>query len=180
MAVKLADPIKVRETDLAGLWHLEWAPVSDDRGSVQPIYIGSQLSFAPDFVVRQTNLTRNNRGTIRGFHGEHMSKMVALLAGRVFAAIVDLRPESPTFGRHTTFDLIPNEGLFVSSGLGNGLQSISDEESLYLYLFDAEWEPGMPGSYVNPLDADVAVDWPIKDAMILSDKDRSLPPLDAR
>ncbi len=179
VAIRIGEPLSVDETDLPGVWRLQWSPIADDRGSVQPIFVASQLrdSVLPPFTVAQTNLTRSTRGVIRGVHGEFMQKVVAVLAGRIYAAGVDLRTDSPTFGRHVEFDLGPDEGLFLSPGIGNAFQSTSDEPSLYLYMFDQEWWPGMPGIHVNALDPDLAIQWPILDPQNLSEKDRRLPAL---
>ena len=179
MAVRIGEPLVVHETALPGVWRLQWSPIADDRGSVQPIYVASQIhsSALPSFTVAQTNLTRSTRGVIRGVHAEHMHKIVAVLGGRIYAAGVDLRANSPTFGRHVAFDLGPDEGLFLSPGIGNAFQSTSNEPSLYLYMFDNEWQPGMPGVHVNALDPELAIPWPILDPRILSEKDRRLPAL---
>jgi dTDP-4-dehydrorhamnose 3,5-epimerase len=63
--------------------------------------------------------------------------------------------------------------------LGNSFQSISDEPSVYLYYFEEEWHPGMPGAACNPLDTELAIKWPIPEGqgMIISDKDRNNPSL---
>ncbi len=177
--MKLAESLEVRGTGLAGLWRLRWTPLEDARGSLQPLFVQSQVdrSPLPRFMVSQTNLTRSRRGAIRGVHGEFVHKLTIVLEGRIFAAIIDLRSDSPTSRKHETFELGPNEGLFVSSGLGNAFQSVSDIDSLYLYLFDAEWSPGMPGRHVHPLDPALGIDWPIPDSPILSAKDQSLPDL---
>ncbi len=177
--MKLAEPLDVRGTGIAGLWRLRWTPLEDARGSVQPLFVQSQVdrSPLPRFMVSQTNLTRSCRGAIRGVHGEFVHKLTIVLEGRIFAAIVDLRSDSTTSMKHETFELGPYDGLFVSAGLGNAFQSVSDIDSLYLYLFDAEWSPGMPGRHVHPLDPALGIDWPIADSLILSAKDQALPDL---
>jgi dTDP-4-dehydrorhamnose 3,5-epimerase len=108
-----------------------------------------------------------------------MHKFVRLAAGAVVAAIVDLRPESPTAGDWLAFWLEPGDGLFVSAGLGNAFQSVSDQPSQYLYDFSLEWAPGLPGQAVHPLDPDLDIPWPIKVGlgMIVSAKDLANPSL---
>jgi dTDP-4-dehydrorhamnose 3,5-epimerase len=100
-------------------------------------------------------------------------------SGSVYAVIVDLRKDSPTAGQWLGFTLNRGEGLFVSSGLGNSFQSISDEPSSYVYYFQEEWRPDMPGTACNPLDPTLNIDWPIKqgEGMILSEKDQNNPSL---
>ena len=127
----------------------------------------------------QVNAPLSVKGALRGIHAEAAHKLVSVAAGKIYAVIVDLRKDSPTAGRWEGFELGRGQGLFVSKGLGNSFQSISDEPSVYLYFFEQEWRPGMPGTSCDPLDPDLNIKWPIaeNEGMILSDKDRNNPPL---
>lgn len=156
--------------------------IEDERGSVMEFYRQSDFAAAglPSLGERpQINAPLSVRGALRGIHAEAAHKLVALAAGRVYAAIVDLRKNSPTAGQWLGFELARGQGLFVASGLGNSFQSISQEPSVYLYCFEKEWAPGMPGTACHPLDPELAIDWPIPDGqgMITSDKDRNNPSL---
>lgn len=169
-------------TKIEGLWQLELKTIPDERGSVLEFYRQSEFEALglPDLGERpQTNAPLSVKGAIRGIHAEYAHKFVAVAAGEVYAVIVDLRPDSPTAGKWQGFNLTRSKGLFVSKGLGNSFQSVSEEPSVYLYYFEQEWQPGMPGVACNPLDSDLAIDWPIKEGngMIISDKDRSNPSL---
>src|SRR5690606_22048324 len=112
-------------------------------------------------------------------HAEFAHKYVAVANGEVYAVIVDLRKSSPTAKEWQAFTLKRGEGLFISKGLGNSFQSISDEPSVYLYYFEQEWQPGMEGTACNPLDPELGIDWPIgkDEGMIISEKDAHSPPL---
>ena len=98
-------------------------------------------------------------------------------AGRVFAAIADLRPDSATAGTVWTGTLDRANALFVSPGLGNAFQAVS-EVAVYAYLVDRHWSPDADYPSVAWDDPDLAVPWPITDERLaLSDKDRSNPSL---
>jgi len=127
----------------------------------------------------QVNAPLSVKGTLRGIHAEYAHKLVAVASGSIYAVIVDLRKNSETLRQWQAFDLNRGQGLFISKGLGNSFQSTSDEPSVYLYFFEAEWTPSMPGLACNPLDSDLAIEWPIADGkgMIISDKDRNNPTL---
>ena len=172
----------VAQTSIEGLWRIYYPVFEDDRGSVMEFYRQSDFEQAglPSLGERpQVNAPLTMRGAVRGIHAEAANKFVAVAAGMVYAAIVDLRPDSPTVGEHQAFPLVRGDGLFISSGLGNSFQSISPEPSVYLYLFGEEWRPDMPGTACHPLDETLGIDWPIgpNDGMMLSAKDRANPTL---
>jgi len=175
-------PLKAQKTKIEGLWTVEYKVISDDRGSVMEFYRQSEFEAAglPSLGDRpQTNAPLSLKGTIRGIHAEFAHRLVSVASGSVYAVIVDLRKESPTAGEWQGFNLERGSGLFVSNGLGNSFQSISDEPSIYLYYFESEWSPKMPGLSCNPLDEDLAIDWPIpfNKGMIISEKDKANPSL---
>jgi dTDP-4-dehydrorhamnose 3,5-epimerase len=169
-------PWAVETTAIEGLWSVRFREADDRRGVVRELYRESDFAASglPSLGDRpQTNCTETRRGGLRGIHGELAHKLVGLVAGAGYAVAVDLRPSSPTAGRWLGFDLRPGQGLFLSAGLGNAYQSVSDEPSQYVYCFAVEWRPDMPGVHVSPLDPALAIDWPIggDEGMILSDKD---------
>ena len=167
-------------TSIDGLWTLEMRLFEDDRGSVMEFYRESDFVAAglPSLGERpQVNAPWTVPGAIRGIHAEFAHKYLAVASGIAYAVIVDLRRESPTFGKWQGFTLRRGQGLFVSRGIGNSFQCIGQEPSVYLYYFELEWSPDMDGVYVNPLDPDLAIDWPIKegDGMVVSEKDSNHP-----
>ncbi len=176
------EPLRAQETDIKGLFAVDFKVIEDNRGSVMEFYRQSEFDAAglPSLGERpQVNAPLSIKGTLRGVHAEHAHKLVSVASGKVYAVIVDLRSDSDTKGKWLGFTLERGKGLFVSKGLGNSFQSISEEPSVYLYYFESEWTPDMPGVSLNPLDPDLAIDWPIKenDGMVISDKDRANPSL---
>jgi dTDP-4-dehydrorhamnose 3,5-epimerase len=173
---------KAEKTGLEGLYKIQFKVIEDERGSVMEFYRQSEFEAAglPSLGERpQVNAPLSVKGAVRGIHAEDAHKMVSVAAGKVYAVIVDLRKGSPTAGKWEGFELERGQGLFVRKGLGNSFQSISDEPSVYLYYFEKEWYPGMPGVACNPLDPDLAIKWPVPEGqgMIISDKDRNNPSL---
>ena len=172
----------VKPTKLEGLWEVQTKIIPDERGSVMESYSESdyQKSGLPPLDGRlQVNATLSKKGTVRGIHAEYAHKFIQVAYGKIFAVIVDLRKNSPTAGQWQSFELKRGQGLFVSKGLGNAFQSISDEPSIYIYHFEKEWAPDMPGVSCNPLDPDLAIPWPIAEGsgMLISEKDRNNPSL---
>ena len=172
----------IESTKLEGLHKVQFKVIEDDRGSLMEFYRQSDFATAglPSLKDRpQVNAPLTVKGAVRGIHAEYAHKLVSVANGKIYAVIVDLRQDSKTVGQWLSFDLERGQGLFVSKGLGNSFQSISDEPSVYLYYFEDEWRPDMSGVACNPLDPDLNIPWPIKEneGMIISEKDRSNPSL---
>lgn len=172
------------ESPIPGLWVLRMKQITDDRGTVRELYRESTLVDAgvpPLDRFRQINLTSTHQGGLRGMHAESMDKLVAVVAGEALGAYVDLRADSPAFGRAHTVALVPGVQVLVPRGVGNGFQALAPGDTQYLYCFDEEWRPGMPGTAVTPLDPELGIDWPIQvdvhDRAQISAKDLEAPTL---
>ncbi|MGI8575711.1 MAG: dTDP-4-dehydrorhamnose 3,5-epimerase family protein [Egibacteraceae bacterium] len=171
----------VEPTDLAGLWVVRWETNADERGFFRQTYQARELAEAlgrkPGLV--QGNHSRSAPGVLRGFHAEPWDKLVYAVRGTAFAAIADIRPESPTFGEVRTF-VLGDEGerarLFITSGLANSFAAVDGEPLDYLYDVSDYWRPGIEKRAVAWDDPDLAVDWPLRDP-ILSDADMKNPTL---
>lgn len=175
-------PMTATETKISGLWEVDFKVIPDNRGSVMEFYKQSEFEAAglPTLGERpQVNAPLSNKGALRGVHAEFAHKLVSVASGKVYAVIVDLRKDSLTCGKWLGFELERGKGLFISKGLGNSFQSTSNEPSVYLYYFEEEWRPDMPGVSCSPLDETLAIDWPIPygKGMIISEKDLANPTL---
>jgi len=174
--------VRITPVQLAGLYVLE-LDVRDDPerpgGSFREVFDARALRLAgvPRFEPVQWNISESRAGTLRGFHAEPWTKLVHAAAGRVFAAIADIRRDSPTAGTTWTGELDRGRALLVGAGLANAFQALSDV-AVYAYLVDAHWSPTERYPAVAWDDPDLAVDWPITDdRLAMSAKDRSNPTL---
>ncbi len=173
--------MKVQATSIDGLLKVELDVHGDARGWFKESWQREKLVAAgvPDLGIVQHNVSYNaERGVTRGIHAEPWNKFISPAAGRVFSAIVDLRP-GDGFGRVETFELGVADALFVPKGLGNSFCTL-EPHTVYSYLVDAHWSPDAEYVNVNLFDETLAIAWPVpRDEMILSDKDRAHPPLTA-
>ena len=173
-------PASAEPTAIPGLHVIRTKVADDERGAIREILRPSVLVELglPPLEVRQVNLTFTRAGAVRGIHAEAMHKLVGVADGEAFGVWVDLRP-GPGFGRVVTVPLVLGLQVLVPPGVGNGLQAVTACE--YLYCFDQEWRPDMPGSCVHPLDPDLAIAWPLPfdptDPAQLSAKDAAQPAL---
>jgi dTDP-4-dehydrorhamnose 3,5-epimerase len=158
------EDFRVSTTTIDGLVMISARAVSEERGRVRELFrLGVYRDAVPGMPAAwaQVNLSRTNRGAVRGLHGETMSKLVTVASGRVFGVFVDTRAESATKGRVFTANFTVGTEVFVPAGVCNGFQAIEDETE-YLYFFDDEWRPDMDGVAITPLDTELGVQWPIE------------------
>ncbi len=170
------EPMSAEPTAIAGLWRLHTKSITDDRGTVREFFRTSGFADAGVSVPQrwqQINLTFSHQGALRGLHGEAMTKLVGVAAGEAFGAYLDARPGSPTRGQVVTVDLSVGVQMLVPPGVCNGFQAVSSDGCQYLYCFDTEWTPQLTGVAVNPLDPDLAIQWPLPP--IVSAKDAAAP-----
>jgi dTDP-4-dehydrorhamnose 3,5-epimerase len=176
-------PFDAAPTAIEGLWVLTMKQVGDARGTVREFFRASAFGEAGLGSLGpwvQVNVTESRRGAVRGMHGEAMTKLVSVAAGRAHGAYVDARPESPSRGAVVEVDLGPGVQVLVPAGVCNGFQALEDGTQ-FLYCFDVEWAPGMDGVACSPLDPALGIAWPIPvdpdDEAQVSAKDRSAPVL---
>jgi dTDP-4-dehydrorhamnose 3,5-epimerase len=136
-----------------------------------------ELGLPARFV--QDNQSRSVRNTLRGLHWQWrrpQGKLIWVTQGVVFDVGVDIRPESPTFGKW--FGLVLSEHNFLQCylppGIAHGFCVMSDVAQVEYKCTDYYDPQGERGLIWN--DPDVAIEWPIRDPM-LSDRDRAHPTL---
>jgi dTDP-4-dehydrorhamnose 3,5-epimerase len=179
MSTEVED-FSVRRGAIEGLVVVTMKQITDARGTIREMFRRSAFEAAGLAIgaFAQVNVTESRRGAVRGMHAEEMTKLLAVAAGSAVGAYLDLRTGSPTHGVVETVDLRPGVQVLVPSGVANGFQATADGTQ-YVYCFDQEWRPGMPGSACNPLDPELAIPWPIPvdrdDAAQISAKDRDAP-----
>jgi dTDP-4-dehydrorhamnose 3,5-epimerase len=117
------------------------------------------------------------RGTLRGLHFQDEphaeTKLIRCVRGHVYDVIVDLRDDSPSFGRWHAEYLDAENGfsLYLPSGFAHGFITMADETELSYQMAEPFVAHAAIGITWN--DPDLAIDWPIQPSVI-SERDRSL------
>lgn len=172
--------LKVRATSIDGLYEISLVVNRDDRGTFREVFQAEKFEALglPALGPVQWNVSTNEKkGTLRGIHAEPWDKFIHVLSGEAFAAIVDLRADSPTFKQHETFTLTPGNAIYVSRGLGNSYQTLTDN-CVYGYLVNQHWSPDAKYTLVSYRDPELAISWPLApDPRLISEKDQQHPPL---
>lgn len=171
--------IQVNKTTIEGLYLIESETFADDRGFFREVFHLNDIENAigGKFEIKQMNHSRSNPGVLRALHAENWNKLVYPVCGKMFSAIVDVRPESKTFGKIETFDFEDKskKALFISKGLANSICANGNNPVDYIYLVDSYYD-GTDTKAVAWDDPDLDIKWPI-DNPILSERDRNNPTL---
>ena len=131
------------------------------------------------FIPVQINHSHSHLNVIRGFHAENWNKLVTIVHGYCYCVLVDVRPQSITFGQSVSLLLGNHDdalygSLFIPAGVANSALALSEPVD-YLYFVDALYaDRDHSGDVsISLFDADIKANWPIpKKAMILSERDR--------
>ena len=111
----------IKTTSIPGLLILERPLLTDERGFYREIFRNDDVErlSGVKFNGIQLNHSRSKPGVIRGIHAEEWDKIIYPVSGEVFIAIVDVRPDSPTFGKVETFEVSDDNriGFFIPNGL---------------------------------------------------------------
>lgn len=167
------------KTEIDGVVIVEPKVFGDSRGYFFESYNRAEFvanGIENEFV--QDNQSMSGYGVIRGLHcqtGEHaQAKLVRVLQGRVLDVAVDIRPDSPTFGKHVAVELSDENKrqLFIPRGFLHGF-SVLSETAVFAYKCDNLYAPSAEFG-VRFDDPDIGVDWKIPaDKVLVSDKDKN-------
>lgn len=172
----------IHKTSIEGLYFVPHKSFPDDRGFYAELARVPEIEaiIGQEFCVKQFNQSRSKTNVARGIHAENWNKLITVTTGLCYCALVDFRPDSPTFGKYESFYLGVDEkalkgSIFVSAGIGNSFLVLKGPAD-YLYAVDAVWaERDADGDIaVNLFDPDINIQWPLdKNEMIISDRDRN-------
>ena len=175
--------MKVTKTDIEGVVIIEPRIFDDARGYFFEAF--SEREFAEqvcDCHFVQDNEAKSSFGVIRGLHYQQpphaQSKLVRVISGRILDVAVDIRKNSPTFGRYVAVELSAenHRQIFIPKGFAHGY-SVLSEEAIVAYKCDNYYAPESEGA-IALNDADLAIDWQIPtEKVILSEKDKHHPTL---
>lgn len=172
--------MNVRDTALADVKLIEPQVFGDGRGWFLENWRAERYAeFGLPQHFAQVNTSSSARGVLRGLHfqwPEPQGKLVWVSAGRVFDVAVDIRTDSPDFGRWTAVELDAesHRQLWIPEGFAHGFQVLS-EKATFSYLCTRPYRPEHDAS-IAWNDRDIGIEWP-EPPQALSDKDRLAPAL---
>jgi dTDP-4-dehydrorhamnose 3,5-epimerase len=119
----------------------------------------AELGITDEFV--QDNQTRSSHGVLRGMHFQPgMAKLVRCARGRIYDVVVDIRPDSPAFGRWEGFELSDenHHQLYCPDGFAHGFCVLSELADV-VYRCSAYYDPARESGFRYD-DPDVGIAWP--------------------
>jgi dTDP-4-dehydrorhamnose 3,5-epimerase len=153
----------------------------DNRGFFMETYKREdfeKVGIKTEFI--QENHSKSFYGVLRGLHFQKepfsQAKLVRCIRGVIFDVAVDIRKNSPTFGKYVSVILseFNKEMLFIPRGFAHGFEVLSEVAEV-VYIVDNLYAPQSEGGIIWN-DETLKINWPIKNP-ILSEKDKKWPSL---
>jgi len=169
------------QTDVPGAFLVDLDRHADERGFFARAWCQKELGGhgLPDRIA-QINISYNrHKHTLRGFHyqaspfGE--DKIIRCTRGSIHSVLIDLRPDSPAYRQHIAVSLTAESyrSLLVPQGCANGFLTLQDDTEV-TYLISQFYTPeAQRGFRWN--DPAFAIDWPVSEPAVISDRDRYWP-----
>lgn len=171
---------KFSETEIKDMFVVEPTVFEDNRGYFMETYHEKEFKEAGhDLTFVQDNQSKSTKGVLRGLHLQinyPQGKLVRVIKGKVFDVGVDLRGDSPTYGKWHG-EILSDENkkqLYIPPKFAHGFLVLSDEAE-FVYKC-TEFYHGEDESGIKWDDPDIGVEWPLDEIeeIILSDKDKEL------
>jgi dTDP-4-dehydrorhamnose 3,5-epimerase len=168
-------------TALPGVLQIAFERAEDERGWFVRVY--DEDAFAAEGLCitypHHAQARNARRGTIRGLHWQSdphaETKVIRCVRGAAFDVLVDVRPDSKTYGQWAGFELTAESpgGLYVPAGFAHGYQTLADDTEFH-YLLSERYAPDAArgAAYDSP---ELGIAWPLPPSVV-SERDRALPP----
>ena len=170
-----------QKTEIEGVYIIEPKVFGDDRGYFMETFKESDfLEAGLNYKFVQDNQSKSRKGVLRGLHYQKnfpQAKLVRVISGEVFDVAVDLRKDSPTYGKWVGVILTAeNKKMFmIPRGFAHGFVVLS-ETAEFVYKCDELYHPEDEGGIMWN-DPEVGIKWPYEGEPLLSEKDKNHPSL---
>ena len=178
---KVVGNFKFIGTEIKEVYIIEPKLYGDNRGYFMETYKEESFKEAGlNYTFLQDNQSKSKKGVLRGLHFQKthpQAKLVRVLEGEVFDVAVDLRKDSPTYGKWVGVILSAenNKQFMIPRGFAHGFVVLSDTAT-FCYKCDELYHPEDEGGIVWN-DKDINIKWPYDGETLLSEKDKKHPTL---
>lgn len=167
-----------QEINLSGAYILTRKPIYDERGFFARFFCKKEMeamSLQSEFV--QCNLSfSEKKGTLRGLHYQLPPyaevKIVSCLRGAIYDVIVDIRKDSPTYGKWFAMELTAQkpQTLYIPQGFAHGFQTLCDDTEVFYLVGNYYHAAANTGLRWN--DPKLNIAWPLA-VSIISEQDKN-------
>lgn len=173
--------MNIIETEFKGLLVIKPAVFADCRGYFFESFNQSEIKKAGiDFTPVQDNESQSSHGVIRGLHYQlnpsAQAKLIRVVKGKIFDVAMDIRKDSPTFGKWFGIELDSENKyqVLIPKGFAHGF-SVLSETAVIQYKCDNFYNPKAERG-ISAVDPSLGIDWKIKkEKAVFSDKDLKHP-----
>ena len=175
-AMKTIGNFTIIETSINDVYIIEPKKYGDNRGYFMETYKESDFNNAGlSYKFIQDNQSKSKKGVLRGLHFQKtfpQAKLVRCIEGEVFDVCVDLRKNSPTYGKWEGVILSAEKGnqFMIPRGFAHGFLVLS-ETATFCYKCDELYHPEDEGGIMWN-DPEVGIEWPYDGEPLLSEKDK--------
>lgn len=176
--------MKYTPTSVAGVTIVDIEPHRDHRGFFSRVFCAEE--FAQHGLIAEVSQTsicfNQTRGTVRGLHRQlppHAeAKLVRCIRGAIADVAVDVRPTSPTYGKHVMVELSADNhrALFLPPYVAHGFQTLTDDTEI-IYQISGPYVPGSEENF-RWNEPTFGIQWPLP-VTVISEKDASWPLLES-
>lgn len=173
--------MEVEEIYLKGCYVITPKIFKDERGYFLETFNEKVFSKATGIKTNfvQDNLSKSSKGVLRGLHFQKddnsQSKLVQVISGKVLDVCVDIRKDSPTFGKYFSIllDSINKQQLYVPRGFAHGF-IVLENDTIFSYKCDNYYNKSSESGIIFN-DKFLNIDWGFpEENMIVSEKDKNL------
>ena len=167
-------------TELPGAFLVKLKRIEDHRGFFARGWCKDEFckhGLNPEMLQLNIGFS-HTKGTVRGLHYQEAPhaevKFMRCTRGAIFDVVVDIRPESATYGRWVGFELSAENGqmLYAPEGFAHGYQTLTDDAEMY-YMTTKPYAPGSARG-IRYDDPAFQIDWP-ETVSVISDADKNWP-----
>jgi dTDP-4-dehydrorhamnose 3,5-epimerase len=176
-------PFSIVKTDVTGVVVIQPHIYEDFRGTYKKTFHNetfAKLGLPVEYTEVSDIISK--KGVIRGLHYQtkfSQAKLLHVIRGRIFDVALDLRNDSPTFGKHfeILLDSRDNEVVFIPAGFAHGFLSL-DEDTIFSYESTGKFIPSSCGGILWN-DSNLGINWPLNSIsnILITDKDKNWPTL---
>ena len=155
----------------------------DDRGCFFESFNQKKFNnlLGREVIFVQDNFSKSKKGVLRGLHYQihpnTQEKLVRVLRGKIFVVALDIRDNSKTKGKWTSYILTAEDKLqiWVPEGFAHGYLTLADDTEVFYKTSNFYHKENERG--INPFDKRLKIDWPYFDDYLINERDKNLPSL---